>query len=450
MAPAMLTATNAALVNSSKDHSAASGNQRTSHPSENDETCRDTTKTYPTDASGKVLPVGALEEGSRGSSGGQVGTGGGSGGLCAPGPPPTHACGLCGKSFYSASYLAQHQRIHSSHKPYGCQVCARRFTQLSHLQQHERTHTGERPYKCLHPGCSKAFSQLSNLQTHSRTHVPETMYKCSSCYKCFADAEGLLVHSRTHLGSRHLRMYACRLCGKSYTQDTYLQNHLKLKHSDVSGDGGVGLASSAAPGAIAASALAAATAVGEDRPAPKTSATKRKSAQSAAAAAATAGSDATVAKMHQAPTSSCQSVTTTQQQEKTVTTASDDLPRGRSRRSSSSNSYMACYPSVAEMKHDRNEALISSSDGAATCLQLWQQQQQLHQQLPTSNGGHAHDHMPFRNNPGGYATYASLPPDPIKPPATVWHGPELTSTQASYMLPMYQSFVPRTFDKYSF
>lgn len=146
-----------------------------------------------------------------------------------------HTCHLCDKSFYSASYLSQHLRIHSGLKPYGCQVCSRRFTQLSHLQQHRRTHTGERPYKCKQPGCTKAFSQLSNLQSHSRSHMTDKTYKCTSCYKCFLDKESLFNHMSTHLGTRRVRAFACHACDKSYTQDTYLQNHIKVKHSGSAG-----------------------------------------------------------------------------------------------------------------------------------------------------------------------------------------------------------------------
>ena len=140
-----------------------------------------------------------------------------------------HKCQTCNKGFANSSYLSQHQRIHAGLKPHKCIACGRAFTQLCHLQQHIRTHTGEKPYRCRHPGCEKAFSQLSNLQSHMRTHMTDRPFKCNSCYKCFADESALRDHIPKHSATKHLKTHICKLCGKSYTQETYLAGHL-LKH----------------------------------------------------------------------------------------------------------------------------------------------------------------------------------------------------------------------------
>ena len=143
--------------------------------------------------------------------------------------PKPYRCPTCQKCFANSSYLSQHARIHAGIKPYKCQICERRFTQLCHLQQHIRTHTGEKPYKCQHPGCGKAFSQLSNLQSHSRSHMTDKPYRCNSCYKCFGDEQGLRDHIPKHSETKHLKTFICRICGKSYTQETYLARHM-TKH----------------------------------------------------------------------------------------------------------------------------------------------------------------------------------------------------------------------------
>ncbi|KAG5682052.1 hypothetical protein PVAND_011440 [Polypedilum vanderplanki] len=142
-----------------------------------------------------------------------------------------YKCTQCSKSFANSSYLSQHTRIHLGIKPYRCEICQRKFTQLSHLQQHIRTHTGDKPYKCRHTGCVKAFSQLSNLQSHSRSHQTDKPFKCNSCYKCFSDEPALLEHIPKHKESKHLKTQICQYCGKSYTQETYLQKHLQ-KHAE--------------------------------------------------------------------------------------------------------------------------------------------------------------------------------------------------------------------------
>uniref|UniRef100_A0A8R1HZX0 C2H2-type domain-containing protein n=1 Tax=Caenorhabditis japonica TaxID=281687 RepID=A0A8R1HZX0_CAEJA len=148
-----------------------------------------------------------------------------------------YKCTQCVKAFANSSYLAQHMRIHLGIKPFGpCNYCGKKFTQLSHLQQHIRTHTGEKPYKCKFTGCDKAFSQLSNLQSHSRCHQTDKPFKCNSCYKCFTDEQSLLDHIPKHKESKHLKrlkIHICPFCGKSYTQQTYLQKHM-TKHADRS------------------------------------------------------------------------------------------------------------------------------------------------------------------------------------------------------------------------
>lgn len=145
-----------------------------------------------------------------------------------------YKCTQCVKAFANSSYLSQHMRIHLGIKPFGpCNYCGKKFTQLSHLQQHIRTHTGEKPYKCKFTGCDKAFSQLSNLQSHSRCHQTDKPFKCNSCYKCFTDEQSLLDHIPKHKESKHLKIHICPFCGKSYTQQTYLQKHM-TKHADRS------------------------------------------------------------------------------------------------------------------------------------------------------------------------------------------------------------------------
>jgi len=53
-----------------------------------------------------------------------------------------------------------------------------------HLQKQIRTHTGDKAYKC--DVCGKVFSQNSNLQNHIRIHVhtgDKPYKKCDVCGK---------------------------------------------------------------------------------------------------------------------------------------------------------------------------------------------------------------------------------------------------------------------------
>ncbi|XP_077998860.1 uncharacterized protein LOC144451831 [Glandiceps talaboti] len=140
-----------------------------------------------------------------------------------------YKCTHCDKTFANSSYLSQHSRVHTGEKPYHCARCGKGFKQLSHLQQHTRTHTGEKPYQCHIPGCGKAFSQLANLQQHSRRHNKDKPFKCPHCYRVYADLASLQSHVPSHANTRHEKKFSCRICGKAYTQESYLMKHM-LKH----------------------------------------------------------------------------------------------------------------------------------------------------------------------------------------------------------------------------
>ena len=47
-------------------------------------------------------------------------------------------------------------------KPFKCSVCSKGFKLKGGLQQHERTHSTDRPYIC--PDCGKLFRQPTHLQ----------------------------------------------------------------------------------------------------------------------------------------------------------------------------------------------------------------------------------------------------------------------------------------------
>ena len=50
-----------------------------------------------------------------------------------------HECGVCEKSFSTASNLQTHMRIHTNEKPYECEACEMKFRQSSNFRRHMRT-----------------------------------------------------------------------------------------------------------------------------------------------------------------------------------------------------------------------------------------------------------------------------------------------------------------------
>ncbi|KAJ5348489.1 Zinc finger C2H2 [Penicillium brevicompactum] len=51
------------------------------------------------------------------------------------------------------------------------------FARQATLDRHERSHRGDKPYACKH--CGKSFTDSSELKTHSRTHTGEKPFKCT-------------------------------------------------------------------------------------------------------------------------------------------------------------------------------------------------------------------------------------------------------------------------------
>ena len=55
-----------------------------------------------------------------------------------------HQCELCGKAFFSKSYLGQHiRRTHEGHKDFICESCGKDYRNKKHLVMHiRRVHQG--------------------------------------------------------------------------------------------------------------------------------------------------------------------------------------------------------------------------------------------------------------------------------------------------------------------
>ena len=71
-----------------------------------------------------------------------------------------------------------------------------------------RTHTGDKSYKC--DECGKGFSENGSLQNHIKTHTGD---KCDVCGKGFSENGSLQNHIRTHTGDKP---YKCDVCGKGF------------------------------------------------------------------------------------------------------------------------------------------------------------------------------------------------------------------------------------------
>lgn len=95
---------------------------------------------------------------------------------------------------------------------------------------HSGIHTKERPFACKI--CLKSFSQNTTLKTHmAALHLGKTV-ECDEpgCTKKFTRRSYLLIHKRDHAGERK---YACDRCPNQYKQKSHLDRHIEASHLGI-------------------------------------------------------------------------------------------------------------------------------------------------------------------------------------------------------------------------
>ncbi|XP_052801310.1 zinc finger protein 208-like [Mya arenaria] len=137
-------------------------------------------------------------------------------------------CETCGKMFKRMVNLKQHIPTHEEVKPYYCDQCGKGFVLPSQLKIHIMSnHSGERPHKCLH--CGKAFVTVFRLNRHSLKHN-ERQTQCDTCGKQFLNAYNLSCHIK-NLHKKEKR-HTCTICRKQFSTNYQLKCHL-IKHAGV-------------------------------------------------------------------------------------------------------------------------------------------------------------------------------------------------------------------------
>ena len=117
---------------------------------------------------------------------------------------PSHKCSQCPKTFHIKKKLTQHEKIHSSDKPYACELCQRPFKIKQYLKYHMKRCTGEpfivvnheKKYECKI--CHKKFRQRQTLYAHGFIHSGKKPHKCDFCQRGFAFLADMRRHRERH------------------------------------------------------------------------------------------------------------------------------------------------------------------------------------------------------------------------------------------------------------
>ncbi|KAM3955996.1 uncharacterized protein ACR2FA_010051 [Aphomia sociella] len=170
-------------------------------------------------------------------------------------------CDYCGISFKMRYCIKDH--IRKQHNPFECKPCNKRFARYNGLWLHNKTHhtttppaaaycvecdkrfadvyryrwhlansAKHRPAKKVRvpcPGCDKVFSKKIYMKDHyNLVHLKYYKYHCEECDKNFIRNADLVKHKRrVHDGILPPRNKICYMCGRGFTTNKILTNHIR-------------------------------------------------------------------------------------------------------------------------------------------------------------------------------------------------------------------------------
>lgn len=141
-----------------------------------------------------------------------------------------HSCVVCNKSFTTKWNLKLHRWTHAarSAKPFRCTLCSGAFVRRAEFVAHMHAHRAQRPYTCNICGCQ--FIRKYNCQRHVREHDAAKRFVCKvpDCGKAFHRSYYLSEHMKVHSGARP---FACTVCGKTSSNKSNHNKHVKIHHA---------------------------------------------------------------------------------------------------------------------------------------------------------------------------------------------------------------------------
>ncbi|XP_046975301.1 zinc finger protein 160-like isoform X5 [Vanessa cardui] len=130
-------------------------------------------------------------------------------------------CPDCNMEFWNLEKLARHRANVHGTKKYKCPQCIEKFITQHLMRKHQILVHGF-GHKC--PYCGKMFTRNSHMKNHvRRLHLKEKNVECTVCKEKFFDRALLNVHMVKHVGERN---YHCDVCGKKFLWKKNLRGHM--------------------------------------------------------------------------------------------------------------------------------------------------------------------------------------------------------------------------------
>ena len=143
-------------------------------------------------------------------------------------------CTICEKNFKNKYFLYAHNRkFHPDVKNYQCEWCDEKFSQFKNLKKHvlllHEEKSNNSTVQC--EKCSQMVKKSYYDEHMARVHPEENEDLMEKCEKC-----NLLV-LKVGMKRHFLRMHSedpcqCDFCGKEYSNQIKLKNHIYNKHKD--------------------------------------------------------------------------------------------------------------------------------------------------------------------------------------------------------------------------
>ena len=130
-------------------------------------------------------------------------------------------CPHCPMTFSTLCSLTHHLYSHEIATK-KCR-CGKTFCFDSELKSHKLKHHRIRTQHCTHPSCGRSYFSASDLAQHARMH-DDTIWKCQQCEYKTGDKRLLKSHQRKHICTL---WYTCRKCDKGFIYYTQWAHHTK-------------------------------------------------------------------------------------------------------------------------------------------------------------------------------------------------------------------------------